>query len=56
MFRFIQHIVENPCDLRAALLNHNYKTYEEPSRAENAEIVKDDLVNRFKRELRNISK
>ncbi|KAG5669741.1 hypothetical protein PVAND_000035 [Polypedilum vanderplanki] len=53
--RLLQHIIKNPCDVRAALLSsHNFKLPNEdyPSSAAAVEFLEnDDAVNRFKREL-----
>jgi hypothetical protein len=48
--RLIHNIIKNPCDLRFALLSHNFKLSDDfaPPTADN-----DDDVNRFKREILN---
>jgi hypothetical protein len=48
--RLIQHIIKNPCDLRAALMSHNLKLSDDfaPSAAD---AFDEEAANRFKRDL-----
>lgn len=52
ILRLMQHIIKNPCDLRMALLTHNFKLNDDyaPSTADGED---EDVVNRFRRELLN---
>jgi hypothetical protein len=49
LLRLLQHIIKNPCDVRAALLS-GHKLNDDYS-APSAEFIDDDAVNRFKRDL-----
>jgi hypothetical protein len=49
LLRLLQHIIKNPCDVRAALLS-GHKLNDDYS-APSAELLDEDTVNRFKREL-----
>lgn len=49
--RLLQQIIKNPCDLRMAVLSHNYKLSDDFLQS-TADGIDDD-VNRFKRELSN---